>query len=256
MKNHIVVFSMVLFLALSSCMHSNCNLSGVEARRMMSQTVKVNVEVKGILVQKKNETEISKTPHEISWIGTGVVVAVDKTKNGGESIILSAAHVVNVPKLFVQQGEDGLPIVMIVESFEETVEKNDGTICKASVLIQDEDTDVGALKAECIAGDVAPLAQSLPQPGDSVSVVGAGLGVHPRNSFLVTEGRYVGPESDITTDVVITAPVAKGNSGSGVFADGKVIGIVSKKSSSYEHITFVAPLPYLKETLKRAMEKW
>lgn len=246
----------LLFIA-CNCVHAPTypDPDGADAREMMSQTVKVSVSIAGTKLAKKDGQVVS-IEEVIGWTGSGVVVAVNPWRGNGESLVMSAAHVTNVPPIMVGLEEDGSPSIFIVKSAAEIVEREDGSSCGAIPIYVDVPNDVGVLRVDCVAGQVAELADRLPPVGGIVSVSGAGLGVHPKNVFLVTDGRFVGYEDGFNPQLIVTLPVAPGHSGSGVFFRGKIFGIVSRRTIRFEHMTLAVPLEHMRRAFDRSVESW
>lgn len=241
---------------MSSCVHRFPDPEGSDARDMMRQTVKISVSVAGTKLYKDEEGVVQKKEEVIGWSGSGVVVAVDASKGKGESLVMTAAHVSNVPRLILMADENGNPELFVVEAVLEIVEKADGSACAGEPIYADVPNDVGVVRASCIAGEVAKIADELPPVGAIVSTSGAALGIHPNDVFIVTDGRYVGFDDGFDGQIMLTLPVAPGHSGSGVFYHGKVFGIISRRTNRFEHVTLAVPLQHVRDAYDRSMETW
>lgn len=257
------ISALLLGIMIISCAHIPCS-DGADARAMMSSSVKIEVTVIGTLIKQVGENAegepILQVESEkiISWTGSGVVVANDLTKGGkGQSLVMSAAHVTNVPALIPGFDEEGnINSLFITDASIQSVQLLDGSYCDSEEIWADVDLDVGVIKTSCIAGTVAPLALDLPPVGAMVSVSGAGLGIHPKGVFLVTDGRYVGSDDGFDGQLIVTLPVAPGHSGSGLFYKGHIFGIVSRRTVNFEHVTLAVSLENMRKAFDGAMEIW
>ena len=186
-----------------------------------------------------------------SWTGSGVVVRNNFNKK--ESLILSVAHVTHPQQVSLEIDESGMYFFKI-DKIEMMVEKLDGNKCLAYPMAGNREQDVSVIKSACIAGEAAELADKEPSVGVSVMISGAALGYHSPNIFIVTDGRYMG--LDENNEEIITLPSAPGHSGSGIFYKGKVIGLLSKRTVHYEHISICVSLQNAKALLDIAESIW
>lgn len=242
-----LVLLLVAMLALS-CRHYP-DPSGSDARDIMASTVKVSVTVIGVVTEKIGDNVIT-TETVLEWSGTGVVVAEDMSKGAGESLVASAAHVTNVAPI-EGDGVSFVPVASIT-----VIEKLDGSRCRAEQIYADVERDIGVLRTFCRAGDVAKVADRLPQIGSIVTVAGAGLGFHPNGSFFVTDGRFVGFLDGKDPKIVATTPIVSGHSGAGLFHNGELIGIVSMRYTRFENSAICVPLSNIKVAIDKAMVEW
>ena len=229
---------------------------GADARRMMAQTVKINVEVVGKLFSKDAAGKVDVKDDSFGWMGSGSVVAVDASRGKGESLVLTAAHVSSTPKIGTPMFSPDMMKMFVVEAVLMYVETNDGRSCLADQIAADVGLDMGVLRVYCVAGEVAEVATELPPQGAMVTTCGAALGYHPAGVFIVTDGRYVGLTDDQPPEVVLTLPVAPGHSGSGVFYKGKIFAVVTKVFRSFHHITLATELSQLQRLIGEARSTW
>lgn len=249
----IFLLLMIVALSLTSCARRYPTASNVQDA--MESTVKVSVSIKGIRVYNDSGS-IAREKSEIGWMGSGVVVAADTSKGSGESLIMTARHVAQFdPEPMIRMGPSGFEVFIPV-LMEMTVQRLDGSTCDAKTIYSDLKDDISVVKASCIAGTPAPLANDVPEVGSAIMVVGAGLGYHPNGVFVVVDGRFLGFEDGFNPQMILSVPVAPGHSGSAVFYNGKVIGIVSKRVLNYEHISFAASLERAKVSLENALNIW
>ena len=252
-RKHILT---LLLLLVSSCIKRSPNPEGQEVRDMMSSTVKITVTLKGSILSSDGDGGAKVSPEMIEWYGSGVIVATDYSKGKGQSVILSAAHVVDVDPLIVGSDNEGRPTLFAVKSIEKKIIALDGTVCDAETIYVDEKNDVGAMVAFCVPGPAAEIATEVPDIGVSVTTSGASLGFHPPGVFVVTDGRYVGAMSEDDSQHVYTFAATNGQSGSAVYYNGKVVSIISKKIGGFEHVVFGVNLSNVRKAYSRALEVW
>lgn len=255
------IFAAILGISLvsSSCVKRIENFDeGSDARQAMKSTVKIYATVTGhkvVFVPKPDSEdflEVDGGVETVSWVGSGVVVENDSEKN--ESLILSAAHVTTMGEIRNLHFEDDIHL-FIAESLKLTIETLDGVKCDAEALVADNKYDVSAIVSKCVAGIPARLVKELPPVGAAVLVSGSALGYHPNGVFIVTDGRYLGIDSE-TKEEVLTLPVAGGHSGSAVYYRGEIIGIISKRMIRFEHITLGVSLENTKSMYTTAYKMW
>lgn len=167
--------------------------------------------------------------------GTGVAIAV----SGDRSVVLTAAHVVRpvIP-----------PAPYRVLAAQLVVELVDGTVCPAARVYGDAATDIAFLFVGCAVPGVAQLSSSLPAVGEWMTAIGCPQGYRPTGGFVATDGRYLGvdPESD---QLVTSVPISEGSSGSPVFFEGKVVGIVSRVMIRFQNVSFLVPIHQVQAAL-------
>jgi len=251
---HKLILSILMSLLLVSC--SSCfrrypDPSGRDAREMMSQTVKIDVTVHGMSLSLDKDGNVIKKEDKAEWTGSGVVVVVDHDSN--LSLVLSADHVVDIPKLIEMEDEEGNPKLFFSKSAVITVERLNGSTCNAIPAEMDPDNDIGTIVTDCIAGEAVVIADSLPPVGSIVTASGAPLGIHPAGVFIVTDGRYVGLEEN--GKVVVTLATTFGGSGGGIFYRGKLFGIVTNKAGRFEHANTGTSLDPIKKIVKSVLDK-
>jgi S1-C subfamily serine protease len=172
-------------------------------------------------------------------IGAGVVV----NQGPNKSLILTAAHVVdNDVNGLVSRDSDGVEF-FIGDKKEIRIELPDGTGCVGLPVYVDTDKDLALVVAKCVIGQKVELGEE-PIQGSSVTIAGVPLGirlergfVHGQGSF---DGRIVSGLGEHNGKCLVTTPAVGGFSGSGVFYDGRLVGIVLAAHERYEHATLVA----------------
>ena len=253
-----IVLSTIALIMFSNCAFNKCNIpsfdEGADVREAMKSTVKIYMKVTGT---RKNIISISDAKPDgseetMSWTGSGFIVRNNEEKQ--QSLIMSVAHVTNSEDMTLGADENGLYIFVVTKK-ELKVETLDGEMCDAHQVIANVGQDLSAIVADCIAGNATDLADELPPVGADVMVSGAALGYHPKGIFIVTEGKYMGIDGE-SKEEIITLPSAPGHSGSGIFYKGKVIGLLSKRTVAYEHITICVSLENAKNLLDTAEGLW
>lgn len=251
-----IVLSTITLIMLSNCAFNKCNVlfEGSDAREAMNSTVKIYMKITGV---RKNIVSTFSAPADgteetMSWTGSGFVVENDEERN--ESLIMSVAHVTHGENMMLKADESGIYIFSVTKK-ELKIEKLNGEMCDATAIVNNDEQDLSVISSKCIAGEATPLADELPPVGAKVMVSGAALGYHPKNIFIVTDGRYMGIDEK-SGEEIVTLPAAPGHSGSGIFYKGKVIGLLSKRTVAYEHITICVSLQNAKNLLDLAENIW
>jgi S1-C subfamily serine protease len=141
------------------------------------------------------------------WMGTGVIVAVDKDF----TYILTNRHVVD-------KFGDGTHNYYVREDVDT---KYPLELLKVS---ENEKVDLALVRVKGhIDGKVAVIGFGEAKPQDPVYLVGQNLG---RHNFY-SEGTVSGYDEDSNDELVIGAPIGPGNSGSGIInKDGKLVGLL------------------------------
>ena len=227
---------------------------GYDARSAMKSSVKIHAKLIG---KRKNILKVTSEANEdekieMSWSGSGVVVRNDYNRK--QSLLLSVHHVTHPEPLMLRIDEKGIYIVK-VESLKLQIETLDGTMCEANPIAGNFKQDLSVISSKCIAGEAVQLADELPPVGANVMISGAALGFHPKGIFIVTDGRFMGIDEE-SGEEVITLPSAPGHSGSGVFYKGKIIGLLSKRTIHYEHISLCVSLENARTLLELAEKIW
>lgn len=247
---------LLLMFMISSCAQTQIASEGQVLHHLLSSTVKIKVKLYGKVLSYNEKDEVIETQEEIGWVGTGVVVSTDFNKGSGQSMIMSAAHVVDTDPIIYDVNPDGKPVLFVVMKVERKIELLDGTICNAEFLHANAKTDIGTIVSGCAVGSVAQIASLEPDNYENVVSVGAPLGFHPKGIFAVSDGRFLGHNSDAEKESIFTFPAASGQSGSGVFHNGKIIAIVSKKMMGYEHLVMCGNLNNVIKEYNISMEMW
>jgi len=213
----------------------------VSPLEMMASAVRVEVTVEYTRFAEEEDQSTS-TKGQESWSGSGVVYAKVGQGESARSRILSAFHVLNTPAVGSLK-EDNVEFLGLVlskgtkrtDAVSYKIQTADGRTCNLKVLAlgsaDEHDTAVG--EADCDAGRVAALGDSVPVMGEKLSVVGYAL--YAKKPML-TEGYMSGLMDGY---LLTSAPAYGGNSGGPVFHNGKVIGLLVRGNRDYTNLTFV-----------------
>lgn len=251
MKKIIALMFMFLFC---SCAHRPYEPGGTNVPDFSRQVVKVQAFITGKMYEEGEDGKMVSSTGKISWSGSGVVVGVDG-RSKGESLIMTARHVVHVEEDMIVMGEN-VPALFHPYDVRFIVQRLDGSTCEAAPLHESERYDLGSMVTDCIAGDVAHLASSYPEVGDEVVVLGAPLGFHPRDVFLPNSGVYAGFDDGFFPDMIFSIPAVGGYSGSPIFHNGKVVSILVAGAIRYEHLTLGVSLDGLWDEFSKGSEAW
>ena len=215
------------------------NASGLDASALYASTAPgvVDITSNGVTDTSQSTSPFG-GPQQQDTTATGTGFVVD-----GKGHILTAAHVVN-----------GASSV--------TVTFQDGTTRKATVLGQDNATDVAVLSVDASGLTLHPLAlgsSSSLQVGDSVAAIGDPFTYQRSMSTGIVSGldRTISAPNGFTVAHAIQTDAAlnPGNSGGPVLdASGKVIGIVDQiatngSSDTSSGVGFAVPIDLVKSEL-------
>lgn len=165
--------------------------------------------------------------------GSGAVVA----HVNGKTLIITADHVcgspdgINITSVFVMKSD-----MYVITTGEKKV--------KAKILMKDAPNDVCTIMVDGYLGVPAPVSRENPPIGATVSSVGAPVGIWGKNLVVYVEGVYSGVKelSDLGKQFggfnQYSLPGVGGASGSGVFYNGHLIGIVTHVARKYNHVTW------------------
>lgn len=251
-----LILLMTTLLMSCSCVRRFPDPDGSDVRDAISQTVKIFVQIDGTKITNGKDGDAVRESYTLKWSGSGVVVAIDARYADGKSLVMTAAHVSNVPMFKMMIDDNDNKSLFVLEKEKIVIETLEGHICNGKQLKADVEHDVSVVEVDCIAGTKAELADELPPIGAIIMTSGAPFGYHPEGMFIPSEGRFAGIDLSDKDNEIFTIPVAPGHSGSGIFYQGRLIGIVSAHNTEYEHMTKGPHLKYLKEVLKLALGEW
>ena len=216
-----------------------------------------------VQVEKKVTVEVTNTDGttvtlHIGGRGSGTVVAGNVDKE--ETLVLTAGHVCEAPAV---GAEADLPIghVKVTEVSIDVITLR-GSKLDAEAIVQSMIPDVCVVKVHGIAGKVAKVANELPPVGSVVVNVGYPLGVKSNMYASITQGFYSGlhqlemKEGKFVTFVMSTVQITHGNSGSALFFEGKIIGVVVMGPESYNSMAISTNLDDVKEAIQQALRVW
>jgi S1-C subfamily serine protease len=206
---------------------------------MMSSVVGIRVNIRGLYMDPDGVIVPSGL---IGWTGSGVVYG----NRGGHSLILSANHVLETPKVdqIVPYG-DGVLLVKMVEIIVSAPDEHSCALTVTKVSGSSELNDLAIGEAACEVGIPATFATVDPPEGSKVYIAG-----HPAGAPLVvvTDGYLTGRDS--RGFMISSAPIVGGSSGGPVFYNGKVIGIEVRGLAKFEHFSIFVPLSVIQAFLR------
>lgn len=250
MKTLRVLFVAFLSLVTLSCSTIKQQLLEEEAqlrRDMIDQTVRVEATLSVIeppLVSKLKQLLGEQDDGQDVYTSTcsGFVAAKsDGLFRKPRTLIVSANHCLNVGP------GTTLPDGSLVTSVIFTVKDSAGRECGLTPILLggNKQDDVATAVADCDVGRVARLAPAVPQRQEEVYISGHPMGVYPG---VITNGFYAGWYDGY---MLTSAPAWGGNSGGPVYnTDGEVVGVLSRKSGDYTHLTMAAPLGEIKKRIE------
>jgi hypothetical protein len=250
MKTLRILLVAFLSLVTLSCSTIRQQLLEEEAqlrRDMIDQTVKVEATLSVIeppLVSKFKQLlgEKSDGQNVVTSNCSGFVAAKsDGLFRKPRTLIVSANHCLNVGPGTVL--DDGSLVTSVIFTVKDSV----GRECSLTPILLggDKADDVATGVADCDVGRVARLAPAVPQRQEEVYISGHPMGVYPG---LITNGFYAGWYDGY---LLTSAPAWGGNSGGPVYnTEGEVVGVMSRRSGSYSHMSMAAPLGEVKKKIE------
>lgn len=199
---------------------------------------------------------------EFTVSGSGVIVSNNKKNN--TSVILTAWHVCDrFPVGFKVEGL--FDTIEVVEEDQVVIASNMQDVKITKVLYKDKKTDTCVVEANHAFDHDADLADKMPPRGAMAQVVGAPLGEWGKFLVSMSDGRYLGSTTiQVLAGITDTIPThmpdfayysfagAPGYSGSGVYYDGKLVGLMTAGSDGYEHASYGPSVDALEWALQQA----
>jgi S1-C subfamily serine protease len=177
-----------------------------------------------------------------NWSGSGVVIKHLRSDiETPKTLILSAAHVLEVPKIGQSDAEGNIATSVKIE-----VMDHFRVVCEGTPLLvgNPEDNDVATMVADCELGEEAPIASQLPLDGEKITVVGYPYGIKQATK---TEGWYSLGGGDLLR---VSAAAAPGNSGCAIYdAQGNVFSILVRGNPQYPHMSLGETLFNIKRVI-------
>jgi len=181
--------------------------------------------------------------------GTGAVVE----NNEKGSLVLTAGHVARCfvspeEMLFTPPADDAGGMLSCKTMVYDL--KNVG--CGADPVAIDVEHDLGLFQAHCHLGPAADVSREDPPTGGEVTSVGCPSSYHPDMSFFVGKGFALGADGDFHGQDAWSFAATFGSSGSPVFYQGRVVGVVSSITDGFEHLVYGAGVQRIQDFLRRA----
>lgn len=265
MKNGIkdtVVLLMACMLIVASCVScqgiQNVRKNAViddstfTAQMIVKSTVQVQMDFK-IDVREPQKLGLVDVPFiEDSAVGSGSVVSKKKVFGGKvNTLVLTANHVCE--EEFVEVGDFKLPVV----DQKLSVMSLGGERFEAYTYIQDDENDLCLLEVLGDVGETAVVMDGLPEPQSWIQYAGAPAAIWPKNTqAMVLDGRFVGKDSE-TGFILFTCPTVGGASGSGLYFNAKLFGVVTRVNRRFHHAAYGTDNLYVVRILRTAAaEGW
>lgn len=187
--------------------------------------------------------------------GTGFVVAA----HGKVSMVMTAEHVCAVPEK-IESEVDDVKIELPVVNAKFMLQDIEGDWHAAAVVYADSVNDVCVLSmADFKPPSVAKLASPSFKPplGARLETSGAPGGEYDWHSSTLQEGFMTGFESfDGIIYLKSSIPIAPGASGSAVYYNGRVVGMVTRVYRGFHHISYLVTAEHLNSALREAEKRW
>lgn len=191
--------------------------------------------------------------------GSGVVIAVDKKSN--KTLILTAEHVCSYE---FRVGEVIFNGKYVITNRSKKIVTVSGKVVDAEILHMDVETDVCTMVADGIVGTPAELSPLLPPVGGRLYTVGAPVGIWDKGVTNIEEGIFAGirtegisiPGRTFYNFLQYSIPIVGGMSGSAVYYRGKIIGLITVGTDSYEHCGWGPGLVPINNIVVKSLKDW
>lgn len=249
MRKTSALLSLLLLLTSCSCVGVQVRPGESDVRDMMDTTVQIEVQVAATVYILNKDSGLTMEITE-GWVGSGVVY--EKSLGLLEPVkskILTANHVLEAPpvgtEVEIELGPMKIPAILHIDAVMMTVKTRGGRTCSLEpiALGVSDQNDVATGLADCDAGQVAKIADSVPPAGAEVFVSGHPLGI---GGAIVTSGWVSGWWNGY---LLISAGAAPGNSGGPIFYDGKVVSLLVRGAPRYPNISLGVPLKVIQERI-------
>lgn len=187
--------------------------------------------------------------------GSGTVMETMVRNGKLESLILTAAHVCEVPKV-IDLTPIGLPVLNVVDSSFATVNIK-GVRLVADIVYENPINDLCVLRVKGVPGPKMQLADSLPPLGARIVHAGAPWGVFGNGTGVIMDGRYAGIKDINDYHYAIAGmPSTPGSSGGGVYYRGKLFAVLVAVERRLAHVTLCIELDHIKAVMIEAKSIW
>jgi len=224
-------------------------------QRLMRQTVQV-LQILNVITPESKTKGLGHLPE----FGTGSIVASDIRAQ--ESLVLTAGHVCVTPESHkTRLAEDGDPVELPVISSTYKIQDIEGVWHDATVQSLDMSHDLCVLRIRKFVGPVAEVTSSMPPLGALLLNPSAPARTFMKWTVPVFEGYFSGfwkfKDMDEGDAMLVTSiPAMGGASGSGVYYQGKIIGILTRVDSEFSHITYLVHAGHVVDILAEAKKNW
>lgn len=181
--------------------------------------------------------------------GTGFVIK--QTKNN--TFVLTVAHMcdITIDNVISTLGRYIMPTEKAEYESKMKLRYNNGETRNAVIVATSPGYDLCLLMSKRVEEPPVVLSQDFPKKGDRVYTTGFSSSIGHRNHSIIpiTSGFYSG--KDESGDIVLTAPVRPGASGSPIFNQyGELIGVIHAIFVQFPHISFGVSLERVIDFIK------
>lgn len=227
----LLILSMIVLSASLSCVNilrtDQPDTDAFHRKHLTTHAVKMSTDI--ILLNVNGEFK----DVEGAYVGSGVIVGHVNDK----TIIVTANHVCKE-----KSGKkiEGYGLIMASDLNVITLDEKKH---EATILLTDTSNDVCTVIVDGYVGQPAEVSKENPPIGAEVYTVGAPSGVWGKDLANITSGYYSGIRTkplgeDEKNFNQYSIPVVGGQSGSGIFYRGKLIGIITHVLKKYPHVSW------------------
>lgn len=216
-------------------------------QELMLSSVHVNHKIMTLQFEENFVTQTSEMKvKEMGPLGSGVVVR----HRSGDTIIITAGHVCQTPEAYRNQETQQIALV-IGDIFVITDARGGEHV--AELIRFAESPDLCFLRVAGHIGSVVKLADHNPPVGAKVVNVGFPEGIRWDIGMHVSDGFVFGYDQAIEDVMMSSVPGIGGISGSGLFYNGRLVGIGTAVREKFHHSTYFVPISTVNEKLEEAL---
>jgi len=188
-----------------------------------------------------------------SFTGSGVVIGV----SGKSSLILTVYHVCKSR----EPGDILGGKYRVLTSKKTIITKDLRELPVTKIAYKDPSNDICVVVVDGVAGVPAAPAAFLPEPGDRVFSVGAPKGIWDKDVVHLIEGRFIGIKTENVQSrfkrfAQYSLHAAPGASGSAIFHNGKIVGLISHGSTSYGNVAWGPSVAQVRKASEEGYKVW
>lgn len=185
--------------------------------------------------------------------GSGVVIDVE----GKKSLVLTVNHVCEDSHIPGQM----LNKELVVKEEHFIITSKGKKLRVRSIQYRDPGNDICVVGVDGIAGVPASPAAFLPEPGDRIYSVGSPKGIWDKNLVHLIDGFFIGirtkPLNGIFSNFAqYSLHSAPGASGSAIFHNGRIVGLLSHGNSKYKNVVWGPSLAQVRKATAEGITNW